>query len=112
MTVCSLSSKWTSSTVRRCCRGRIGPSAQLRGQALPILREPQLHGRGRRLGAAAHGELAEDRADVMVDRALGEEELAGNLGIAQAARHEPQYLDLTRRQPCRVLARRGPRPAW
>src|SRR3954453_1815593 len=55
--------------------------AHVRACALPILDEPEARCGGARGGAARHGELAEDRRDVMVDGPLREDELRRDLAV-------------------------------
>ena len=47
----------------------------------------------------------------MVDRALGEDELRGDLRVAKALGDEREHLELARREAARVLAGRRPRAA-
>ena len=57
------------------------------------------------LGGGREVELGEDRRDVLLDRALGDDELAGDRGVGAALGHQPQHLALARGQRLqRVLA--------
>src|SRR5690606_9858595 len=47
-------------------------------------------------GAVAGVELVEDRRDVILDRAFGEEHRTGDLAVGVAAGEQPQYRDLPR----------------
>src|SRR6516165_1895314 len=57
--------------------------------------EPVRGGRG--LAAARDPELAEDVGHVHAGRLRGDEQLAGDLGVAPPGRHEPQHLELAGR---------------
>jgi hypothetical protein len=56
-------------------------------------------------------ELAQDRADVMVDRLGRYEEPIGDLLVAQPLLHQREHLDLARRQARDVRTRSGAWPA-
>src|SRR4051794_32465045 len=79
---------------------------------LPVLaRKPKAYRLGACLAACLHLELPEDRGDVVVDGALGDDEPLGDLGVPQPLGDEGEDLELARREPGGVLLRRGPRPA-
>ncbi len=68
---------------------RIGPSPPISSRARCLLREldqPALHGHRHGLSAVASAQLAQDRADVKFDRALGDVYLGGDLLVLQALR--------------------------
>ena len=56
---------------------------------------------------ARQAELEEDRADVLLDRALGEHEILGDRGVALAGRHGGEHLALARRQSRPAASRAG-----
>ena len=58
-------------------------------------------------GAIAQVELGKDPADVALHGHLGDDQLVGDLAVGQAAAHQPQHVDLARRQLVRRHARRG-----
>ena len=60
----------------------------------PRADEPGLVGGDDRLGPVAQAQLAEDAGDVRLDRVLAHDQLAGDLRVRQAARDQPQDLDL------------------
>src|SRR5207249_7284155 len=69
---------------------------------------PRVRGR---LCTAARTELAQDRGDVVLDRAFGEEETLRDRRIAQAFAEKLQDLELARGELSRIAARRGARAA-
>ena len=58
------------------------------------LKESTLGSNCHRLGARVYSQLVEDRGQVVVDRARGDGELAGDQLAGEALGHQPQYLDL------------------
>ena len=64
----------------------------------------------RRLPAAAHAELGEDGADMVVDRLLGDVKTLGDLSVTHVLADESQDLKLAVRQPGRVALGRWPWP--
>ena len=58
--------------------------------------------------SSRQAELQEDRADVLLDRLLGQHEVLGDRGIALALRHLPEHLALARRQLVERAAAGGP----
>ena len=58
----------------------------------------QAHVARHRLGAVGGAQLAEDVLDVRPDRALGDDQLVGDVGVARAARHQVNHLDLAPRE--------------
>ncbi len=54
-------------------------------------------------------ELLEDARDVLLDRADGEHELLGDAGVRAALGHQPEHLELARRQPLERAACASPR---
>jgi hypothetical protein len=46
-----------------------------------LVGDAEAHRLGACLGAGANSELVEDRGDVMLDRALGEHQCPGDLGV-------------------------------
>ena len=50
------------------------------------------------LGAVVEVELGEDACDVGLDGGVADDELAGDVGVGEAARDEPQHLELAWRQ--------------
>src|SRR3954467_15157952 len=67
--------------------------------------DAQAQGLGGGLAAALDAELAQDRRDVVADRALRQEEPLGDLAVAQPLGHQGQHLELARGQPGGVAAR-------
>jgi hypothetical protein len=91
---------------------RIGRPAQVvRSRYLGLAGEAEANGFGGGLGSAPDAELAQDRRDVVIDRAFGENEPARNLGIPETLRHQREHLELARCQVRRVRLGRRSRPA-
>src|SRR3954447_16225749 len=68
------------------------------------LDDPALQRLADRLGAAIDVELLEEDIGVELDRALGDEELLGDLLVAVALRHQPEHLHLPLGQRLLALA--------
>ena len=66
------------------------------------------HSHAHQLGPRCDAELAEDLAQVVVDRAGAEVELCGDLAVGHAARHEAGDLQLLRGE---LVERRGIAPS-
>src|SRR5437764_14084013 len=86
------------------------PPAARESAGLPRLRRAGTE-LGGRLRPRADAELAQDRRDVVIDRALGEEQALGDLRVAQAFGEQGDDLQLACGQSRRVLLRRAPRAA-
>jgi hypothetical protein len=71
-------------------------AARLRRSAMALARGDQtaLVGGHHHLGAVAEVELGEDPPDVGLDRLLGDDQVAGDLGVGQPAGDERQHLGL------------------
>ena len=74
-------------------------------------RDAEANGRGAGLAAGAYVELSQDGRDVMADGLLGDEEAFADLGVAKPLGDQLKHLDLSGREPGRVLAGRRPRPS-
>src|SRR5438874_13378914 len=82
------------------------------GADLPILcGEAEPERRQARLRPRLHRELAQDRGDVMIDGAHGQEQALRDLAVPEPGGDELQHLGLALRQACRVLPRRRARAA-
>ena len=66
---------------------------------------------GGRLCACPDGELLQDRRDVVLDGAPGENEAVCDLGVREALTEENEHLELSVGQIGGVAAGRGPRAA-
>src|SRR6516164_7433804 len=79
--------------------------------AVPGAGEAQLGRAGRGVAPGGRAELVEHGGDVAVDRADGDDELAGDLGVRVAPADQAQHVDLARGQAGRVGPRLDQRPA-
>ena len=67
------------------------------GQACPV-------GEDDRLDSVSRRELVEDMADVGLDGVLADDELAGDLGVREALRHQRENLELSRSEGADQMA--------
>jgi len=72
--------------------------------------EPEADGFRRGLRAAPDAQLAQDRRDVVSDGSLGQHQPSSHLGVSETLGHEPEHLELARREVRRICLRRRPQP--
>ena len=58
--------------------------------------EPEADGLGSGLRTRLDGELAQDRRDMVLDRAPGEDESFGDLGVREVLAEQDEHLELSR----------------
>ena len=91
----------------------IGAAAQLASAAYLTCgrrRKPEADGLGGRSARVAHGELAQDRRDVMFDRPSGEDEAVCDLGVGEILAEQDEHLELALGEVGGIVAGRRPRP--
>jgi hypothetical protein len=71
------------------------------------LEEAVLNGEACRCGTRACPKLMVDGVEVPLDCSGAQEESLGNLGVGEPFCHQPEYLNLPRAKPRRMLGRGG-----
>lgn len=57
-----------------------------------------------------HLQFVQDVRDVRLHGCFADEELLGDLGVSQAARHQPQHVELALAEPLQITGERGRGP--